>query len=56
MHHDFDPPHDTEGCDKKGLMSYGNFPMEWSSCSRADFEAHYLQHKNHWCMPSKQRN
>ena len=53
MHHDFDPPHDTQGCDKTGLMSYGDFPMKWSTCSRADFEAHYLQHKDHWCMRSK---
>ena len=53
MNHDFGPPYETRVCDKKGFMSYEDFPMKWSNCSRADFEAHYLQHKDHWCLQSR---
>ena len=36
MSHDFD--HDESlGCNKKGLMSYGSRPDEWSQCSVNDF-------------------
>ena len=38
MDHDHDH-HESLGCDKKGLMSYGNsLPDEWSDCSVHDFE------------------
>ena len=50
MEHDHYAPHKASGCDKTGIMSYGNHPMQWSACSKADFEAHYLKYKEHWCM------
>merc|ERR1711860_368441 len=34
-------------------MSYGTFPQQWSSCSRADYLARYNQvGGNNWCMPA----
>eukprot|EP00093_Oithona_nana_P011434 11434.XXX_259963_261725_1 [CDS] Oithona nana genome sequencing. len=50
MEHDHYPPHKNNGCDKTGIMSYGEPPMQWSACSKADFEAHYLQYRKQWCM------
>ena len=37
MDHDHDH-HESLGCNKKGLMSYGSKPDEWSDCSVRDFE------------------
>ena len=39
MFHDF---HEKNGghdgpCNGQGLMSYGNVPQQWSTCSRADY-------------------
>ena len=51
MQHDHYAPHQEAGCDKTGIMSYGTHPMQWSACSRADFEAQYLKYKDQWCMP-----
>ena len=50
MQHDFHASHQGAGCDKTGIMSSGNHLMQWSTCSRADFEAHYLMYKDQWCM------
>ena len=44
MSHDFDEKHGGKGnkeCDKKGIMSYGNKPAAWSSCSMSDFTGYY---------------
>ena len=56
MFHDF---HEKNGghdgpCNGQGLMSYGNVPQQWSSCSRADYLARYnYVGKNNWCMTGK---
>ena len=49
MDHDFVQRHKKE-CNGKGIMSYGEHPMVWSTCSRADFEAQYMRWKDDWCM------
>ena len=54
MKHDHYEPHQEAGCDKTGIMSYGNHPMQWSACSRADFEAQYMKYKDQWCMPENE--
>ena len=51
MSHDFSESHAAAGCDKTGVMSYGPPVNKWSTCSRADFQAHYIATKNSWCMP-----
>ena len=53
MSHDFSPAHTASGCDKTGVMSYGPPVNKWSTCSQADFQAHYLATKNTWCMEGK---
>lgn len=53
MSHDFSPEHTAAGCDKTGIMSYGNPPNKWSHCSRSDFVAHYNVEKNNWCLDGK---
>ena len=30
-------------CDGKGIMSYGEPPLEWSTCSKSDWEKEYSQ-------------
>ena len=56
MLHDFDEVHGGEGgpCDKQGIMSYGNFPNVWSTCSRNDFLGLYNSIVNsnskYWCL------
>ena len=50
MKHDHHDEHKHK-CDGKGIMSYGDHPMVWSSCSVADFNAHYTANKVRWCMP-----
>ena len=52
MKHDFDSAHEGKGCEKDNhIMSYGNSKEKWSSCSKKDFQAHYLSmNKDLWCM------
>ena len=53
MLHDFDNVHGGSGssCNGQGLMSYGNTPGQWSTCSRNDYLARYNQvGGNNWCM------
>ena len=59
MLHDFDSRHGGQGgpCDKTGFMSYGTAPNVWSTCSRADFLAHYNEiiasNQLKWCLDRK---
>ena len=53
MLHDFDNVHGGNGgaCNGQGLMSYGNTPTQWSTCSRNDYLARYNQVGGfNWCM------
>jgi len=53
MLHDFDNVHGGSGssCNGQGLMSYGNTPGQWSTCSRNDYLARYNQVGGYnWCM------
>ena len=52
MKHDAAPIHSGRGCEKDDhIMSYGNSKEKWSSCSKKDFQAHYLSmNKDLWCM------
>jgi len=50
MSHDFIAAHKAAGCDGTGIMSYGDPPNQWSTCSVKDMQAHYLTQKNNWCM------
>jgi len=58
MAHDFSPKHGGNGntnsggpCEKDNhIMSYGSSKDKWSTCSKADYDARYLQMKNQWCM------
>merc|ERR1712008_388830 len=52
MAHDFSNAHKTAGCDGTGIMSYGNPPNQWSTCSKADFTAQYKARESTWCMPA----
>ena len=54
MSHDFTTAHAAAGCNGKGIMSYGNPPNQWSTCSKADFTAQYKVRESMWCMPGKQ--
>ena len=53
MWHDHDPWHQEAGCDKTGIMSYYVTTNQWSTCSKADFHAHYLLYKDSWCLERK---
>ena len=53
MAHDFSDAHKAAGCDGTGIMSYGNTPNQWSTCSKADFTAQYKARESTWCMPGK---
>ena len=59
MIHDFEPIHGgwNGPCDNKGIMSYGNAPLVWSTCSKNDFLAHYNKILNDsivpWCLEGK---
>jgi len=54
MHHDFgkkhggtdDPQTSYNKCNNKGIMSYGDAPTVWSSCSVSDFTGYY--NKERW--------
>lgn len=54
MSHDFSDAHKAAGCDGTGIMSYGDPPNQWSACSKADFQAHYLSTKANWCLDEAQ--
>jgi hypothetical protein len=49
MSHDFGPKHggnnnpqtSTNPCNMKGIMSYGDAPTKWSTCSVSDFKGYY---------------
>ena len=43
----------TNACNHQGVMSYGNKPKQWSTCSVKDFTAHYYSLKDNWCLPGK---
>ena len=56
MKHDFDEAHggDSSSCNQDNhIMAYGSSKEKWSTCSKADFEAHYLQVQSNWCMEGK---
>ena len=53
MDHDFDSHHAAAGCDNTGVMSYGEAVNQWSTCSKSDFQAHYINYKSAWCMPCR---
>ena len=52
MRHTWEDPHKSNGCETKvhgqKVVMRSGYP--WSSCSKTDFEAHYLQYKDNWCM------
>merc|ERR1712018_384537 len=43
MSHDFDDKHggDNGACNGQGIMSYGDAPSKWSSCSVSDFTGYF---------------
>jgi len=51
MHHDFDDIHGGHHgeCDHQGLMSYGQKPTQWSSCSDKDFTK-WWKKEGHVCV------
>ena len=59
MKHDFDEAHGGQSstCNQNNhIMSYGSSKEKWSTCSKADFQARYLQVKSKnwtWCMEGK---
>ena len=53
MAHDFAAKHKSTTCDGKGIMSYGDAPQAWSSCSKSDFTNHYrttAKDTKKWCL------
>ena len=67
MNHDFHRTHGGTGrfksngypngkCETdENIMSYGSSRGKWSTCSKKDFQAHYLRtiSEGSWCMDSK---
>ena len=56
MNHDFAPIHGGKGgkCDDShNIMNYGNSRKKWSTCSKLDFQAHYIANRRNWCLESK---
>ena len=49
--HDFEDIHggDHGKCNHQGLMSYGNTPTQWSSCSDNDFTT-WWKKEGHACL------
>ena len=47
MSHDFDEKHggDNGHCNGQGIMSYGDAPAKWSTCSVNDFTGYYNSQK-----------
>ena len=39
----------------ENIMSYGSSSKKWSTCSKKDFQAHYLRFHSHgtWCLEGK---
>ena len=64
LFHDFDKRHGGNGKMKSAgwpngqcetnyaIMSYDSSETSWSQCNKLDFEAHYTNYKNVWCMDS----
>ena len=62
MLHTHEKPHNLTGC-QTYLPAYGKDGVvimrsdiiggPWSPCSKADFQARYLQVKDSWCMEGK---
>ena len=56
MYHDFSPLHGgpNSPCNDQGIMSYGNAPLVWSTCSKNDFLALYNKILDEkivpWCL------
>jgi len=50
MRHDWAKRHMDAGCDRKGFLSYKPHLNRWSQCSVRDFQAHYNNFKDNWCM------
>merc|ERR1719392_481903 len=50
MRHDFIPEHVAAGCNRQGFESYVPHLNKWSKCSVRDFQAHYNNFKDSWCM------
>ena len=38
------------GDDQSFMFGTYQSGRKWSECNRIDFEAHYLQNKDNWCM------
>ena len=56
MSHDFDEKHggDNGPCNGNGIMSYGDAPSKWSSCSVSDFTGYYNEEKwGNTCLKGK---
>ena len=61
MRHDFDKVHGGSGKPNSGgeceqinsYMSYVNSRTKWSECSKKDFQAHYINFEEVWCLDSK---
>ena len=51
MWHDDNDRHKGKGCENSGIMS--SVANKWSTCSQADFHAHYLKYKYDWCLERK---
>ena len=61
MEHDHDKVHGGEGsaCDKRSnVMSYESERTKWSTCSKKDFQSHYLFiiEENPWCLEGRLNN
>ena len=61
LNHDFHSSHGGESspCNQNNhVMSYDSTKIKWSTCSKADFEAHYLliQQESTWCMEGNSLN
>ena len=65
MNHDFHRTHGGTGrfksngypngkCETdENIMSYSTSKKKWSTCSKKDFQAHYLRRQGSWCMEGK---
>lgn len=61
MYHDFDRQNGGNGdsgsrfrCSQDfHIMSYGENPQSWSTCSMNNFRSHYANFRNSWCLDSK---
>ena len=58
MRHTWEGKHEKDGCQTKVhgisvIMRSDITGRPWSPCSKADFQARYLQVKDNWCMEGK---